>query len=292
MGSASQVVFAISAEHSGSTWVGYVLGSSKKSAFLGEYYRLWHDGLRVPCTLCAGRELESCVALHDAQTQPPEAAYAFASRRLEGKLLVDTSKDLGWVGQFVKDPATQASLVIVVRDPRGWIASVRRRRQNALAEFIDYWVKKHNELMDFAERSNVSSLVVCYDLLASSPQRYFKQLFSFCGLEFEPASLAYWNYDHHAIAANGASDALIKRASLKAPAHFHPGDKQYYAQHSQTNFHDQRWKETLPLSEQMAIEGDPAVLSVLARMELRLTAEGIEPSGSPSSLGSIRSVSS
>ena len=120
-------VFILSSPHSGSTWTGYVLGSNPESAFVGEYHRAWKDALRVPCTLCAARGLESCEVLGDIEKEPAERAFDLAFARTGKRVVVDASKDVEWIRLFKANDGVDIRIVHLVRDPRGFFASVKRR---------------------------------------------------------------------------------------------------------------------------------------------------------------------
>lgn len=291
MGTMTNVIFVLSLEHSGSTWVSYVLGSSNKSAFLGEYLRVWDDENRVPCTLCWGRGLEACSVLHGAEEQPRTSAYAFASERLGRRVLVDCSKDLTWVGASLKEPNISSKIVVVIKDPRGWIQSVQRRRPSQTQNLLQHWAAKNSLILNFVQSAGVPSIAVSYDVLAGQPAKQFRRLFDFCGLPFDMSCLEYWKQEHHGFAANGATDALIKSAQIKSPEHFVSGDDTFYGTHSQRSFHDQRWREDLSPGDQKAILRSREAAAVLAKMKLRMTPVGIGPLGLLARFGAVLSGS-
>ena len=111
-------VFILSSPHSGSTWAGYVLGSNPASAFLGEYHRAWRDRLRAPCILCNARGLGFCEILSDLAEEPVERAFDLAFVRTRTRVVVDSSKDVGWIQSFRTDDVADTRVVHLVRDPR------------------------------------------------------------------------------------------------------------------------------------------------------------------------------
>ncbi len=269
------VIFILSSAHSGSTWVGYVLGSTAQSAFLGEYFRPWDSQARVPCTICAMRGLASCTILHGAETLPDSDAFSFAAARTGAGVLVDNSKQIGWAEKFVGRPGLDCRFVHVVRDPRGWVASTKRRGQGDLEGARAVWLAENAGFREAAKRNGVRAMTVCYDLLALRPAATWPLLFGFCGLRFDPNALRYWETAHHGFAANGASDALVKAAGGVPPGHFATGDDGFYARRSRQDFHDDRWRDSLTRQEQDAIGNDPEVRGLLAAMGYRLTRNDI-----------------
>ena len=182
-------VFILSSAHSGSTWTGYVLGSGPESAFLGEYYRAWNDALRVPCTICAARGLPRCEVLYDIETEPAGRAFELAFARTGKRVIVDSSKVVDWIRLFQADRALDIRTVVLVRDPRGFFASVKRRTQADLAGTMAHWCQENRQFRDFIAMSGLPSRTASYDLLAEMPEAEFSRLFDFCGMTFTRDSL-------------------------------------------------------------------------------------------------------
>jgi hypothetical protein len=267
-------VFILSSPHSGSTWAGYVLGSNPVSAFLGEYYRAWKDGLGQPCALCHAQGLGFCEILSDLEKEPVERAFNLAFARTGKRVVVDISKDIEWIRSFRTDDAVDIRLVHLVRDPRGFFASVKRRLKIDVNEMMVKWCKQNEEFRDFIAASGFSSATASYDLLAQSPETEFRRLFDFCSMAFTEESLRYWSVEHHAFAANGATDAILKGKGYNYP--ITTGDNDFYNEKSQTLFHDRRWRLALTPAESTAIESNMEVRRLLRSLKFSLTEEGIE----------------
>jgi len=244
---------------------------------LGEYYRGWRDALRVPCTICAARGLPHCEVLGDIETQPEERAFELAFARTGKRVVVDTSKDLDWVRLFSAEEDLDIRIVHLVRDPRGFVASVRRRGPVGIDGLIDEWRKENEGLRHFVVASGLKSITANYDGLAQLPETEFPRLFEFCGMEFTKENLSYWNIEHHGFAANGASDALLKGNRYgHVPGHFRTADAEFYAQKSQTLFHDLRWRTAITADESAAIEKKPEVRGLLRSLGFAFTEEGMK----------------
>jgi hypothetical protein len=269
-------LFVLSSRHSGSTWIGYVLGSAPESAFVGEYYRAWTESLRVPCTICAARGLPSCDVLYDVEKEPAERAFDLASARIKKRVIVDNSKEIEWIRTFRIGDGLDIRIVLLVRDPRGVFASVKRRGNSDLGAVMAHWSKENREFCNFITASGIPSAAVSYDLAAETPQREFRRLFEFCGMRFTKDSLSYWNVEHHGFAANGASDAILKGKGFPhVPGHFATGDTVFYGENSKTHFHDHRWHTALTSAECAAITSNVEVQNLLKRLGLVLTERGV-----------------
>ena len=270
------VVFILSSAHSGSTWTGYVLGSGPKSAFVGEYHRAWKEAIRVPCTICAARGLPACEVLHDVEKEPARRAFDLAFARTGKRVIVDNSKDLDWIRAFRIGDTLDMRIVFVVKDPRGFLASVKRRGHPDLGAVIPHWSWENRRFCDFIAKSGIPSVAVSYDLAAKSPEHEFRRLYEFCGMRFTNDCLSYWNVEHHGFAANGASDAILRGKGFPhVPEHFRTGDVAFYGENSKTLFHDRRWRSDLTPAELAAIENNPEVRGLLKSLGFALTTDGI-----------------
>jgi Sulfotransferase family len=275
------VVFVLSSGQSGSTWLGYVLGSHSHSAFLGEYERAWRPEARVPCTLCAARGLAECEVLHGAEDVPEADAFAWAFGRTGKQHLIDVSKSIEWTQRFLDDGrGYDVRLVHLVKDPRNWFASVRRRNPGRPADLLAMWCETNAKLRAFIARAGCPSTTVFYDELAADPVAGFRKLFAFCTMTFEPAALRYWEVAHHGFAANGASAPLLANAELgPPPAHFATGDDAFYAANMKTLFADTRWKTDLGPAELAEIAHDRRTVALLAALGRRLAPHGLAKLG-------------
>jgi hypothetical protein len=126
------IVFILSNSRSGSTWLSYVLGSHRGCATLGEYYQPFYfrDHYRETgsnCTRCFAAGLQRCEKLGDLQQIEELDAYDYAFRRVEAETIVDCSKTTDWLETFLGNPSFRILALHLIRDPRGWLASLRRR---------------------------------------------------------------------------------------------------------------------------------------------------------------------
>lgn len=272
------VVFVLSAERSGSTWVGYVLASHQDSAFLGEYFRGWDEELKVPCTICAAKGLAECEVLHGIEQVPAEQAFAWAFERTGKPVLIDVSKNLDWAARFTGgSDAYDVRLVHLIRDPRAWFASQwRRKPQCSASDLIAQWRDSNTKIQRFIEGTGLPHHVAFYDELATTPQTHFRDLFAFCGLEYDKSALEYWNFTHHGFAANGATSLILPiEVATQSVPHFLTQDDTFYREHSRKSFHDDRWKQEMSPDLAGQISADAGVTDVLISVGKELTDTGI-----------------
>jgi|HubBroStandDraft_6_1064221.scaffolds.fasta_scaffold40775_2 hypothetical protein len=271
------VTFILSSDYSGSNWVGYVLGSGQHSAFLGEFWRAWSSEFRQPCSWCAAHGHAVCDVLDGVEKYPEREAMETAFSRIGKPFLVDSSKRKKWAELFViPNSRYEVRLIHLIRDPRGFVTSWRRRGRDDLRRLAAEWLDENLRLREFLQAGAAKSTTVFYEDLAESPLTNFAELCSFIGFPFEPAALRYWEKAHHGFAANGASSPLLYKAPhSSALEYFVTGDDSYYRERGQTTFVDQRWKHQLSPSEGLAIVEHPALADFLKLYDRALSPGGL-----------------
>jgi hypothetical protein len=270
-------VFIHSSPHSGSTWLGYVLGSGHETAFVGELYRAWDPLEHVPCTICASRGLPECEILGGIEAIDPNTAFQFISSRNGKPVIVENSKKIEWTRQFAGRVDRQTRIVHLLKDPRSRWASLRRREAADMDKCMADWCQENQEIIDFAAATSAPCKVVIYDLVAADPEIQIKDLFKFIGAAFHEDVLRYWEVEHHGFAANGASSALIQHQQFESPpAHFSTGDDRFYKAKFGRNFVDERWRAELPDEENEAIQKNEDVRKILDRLGYILTPTSIQ----------------
>ena len=259
------VAFIVSEGRSGSTWLSYVLGSHTGAAHLGEYYRPFTMPGHVACRLCEARGRTECEILHGIENVPKEHAYDFAFERFHQPILIDASKILEWVVNFLHQERFQVRVIHLMRDPRGWFASEGRRDPALLPDVaITRWLDTNNKVIDLLASHHVPCFSVFYDDLAVHPERHFPPLCSFVGMRYESGALDYWNYEHHGLGGNGAAFNVIGKYE---GANVITGDNPFYRTNTQRHFYDTRWLRQLSGQQRRAFEQSAAVRDLLARYD-------------------------
>jgi len=274
---AGTVVFILSADRSGSTWLAYVLGSTPDAAFLGEFRRAWNEELRRKCAWCSANGRQACEVLAGIEQYPADRAYELAFTRTRKRFLIDSSKRTTWAEQFIApDSHFKVQLIHLIRDPRGWYASEDRRRPESGIQMVGEWVRENLHIRNFVQLSNVPSVTVFYEDLASSPAPAVQQLCSEIGCKFEASALRYWEKPHHGFAANGASSPLLSSTpKFSESINFFTGDNRFYETNYRKSFVDQRWKERLSEADALAIGEDPRIAAFLNLYDRVLTANAL-----------------
>lgn len=243
-----QVIFIASETRSGSTWLSYVLGTHPHAAHLGEYYRPFMHPGHVTCRLCEGRGLTDCEILGDLDQVPISHAYTYALERyqsLDISTLIDCSKDLAWLEQVLvanggrNDNNVTVKIIHLIRDPRGWIASERRRVSMNINEAIDRWHKHYSRTQQWIQAKRLPSICISYDQLCLEPEHSLRKLSRFIGVKQNVSQYQYWQKEHHGLGGNGAAlNNLITSPKAKPTT----GDDMFYQQQLKKIFYDLRWR--------------------------------------------------
>ena len=271
---ADQVIYIISETRSGSTWLSYVLGTHSQATHLGEYCRPFQKRIfkkRSPlaCRLCEARGLEDCEVLHGIEKVPVANAYGFALERFKAQgvnTLIDASKELNWLQQLrragggANGQTLAIKVVHLVRDPRGWLASERRRNPMSIAAGLKRWQKHFRRSQDFLNREGLPQQCITYDQLCLQPEASLKILSQFVGLNYNASHLEYWNCQHHGLGANGAALNNLAGAPLANPK---TGDDPFYTKNFQQFFYDLRWRNQQDVHELDQLSQDPFASEIL-----------------------------
>jgi hypothetical protein len=255
------VVFILSEVRSGSTWLSYVLGSHPGVAHLGEYHRPFTYPGHVACRLCEAKGRAECEVLHGIENVPREYAYDFAFERFRQPILCDATKAPEWMANFLGHDRYQVKAVHLMRDPRGWFASQRRREPMSSEAAIQRWVDTNNQIIDFVAAYRIACCSVFYDELTVRPEQYFPPLSSFIGSHYDRSVLEYWDYEHHGLGGNGAALSVIGKYQR---ANVTTGDDSFYQVRAQKRFHDARWRTQLSRKERRTFERSAAIRLLLA----------------------------
>jgi len=221
-----KVVFILSGNRSGSTWLNLVLGSHGWAANVGEFYRPFLFPGHVACRLCEADGLPRCTVLDGIEHVPAERAYHFAAERFGRSCIVDASKRLDWCARFLGRDDLDVVLVHLVRHPAGYASSERRRRPELSHHALfEEWCALNREIEAFVERSGRTSGTFAYDDLADDPATGLPRVCALAGGAFEPAALRYWEVEHHGLGANGAASVYLEGRSRR---NFERSDDRYY----------------------------------------------------------------
>lgn len=279
-----KVVAIAGSGHCGSTLLTLMLGSHPDCFSLGELNSLpthYRTGLPI-CGVCQGhcsfwdelnpQELKSLAAVlgntrlnkyvplkvektvrkilrADDVFNP--YSYLFSQRK--ESILIDSSKATKWIHQKLNakeftSGLLEGYLVHLVRDGRAVLGSYLRRFKWMTAErYAREWREKtieRNKLYD--QFPSKRKMTVCYEQLATEPQKTLESICQWLGIEFLPQMILYWQFEHHIISGNAGVRSLIWRAKQeKVREEVSKYQGEYYDNLGLKIKLDTRWKEEL-----------------------------------------------
>lgn len=256
------VVFVLSSNYSGSTWLALLLGSHSQACYVGELHKMFHSD-PVPCRLCEEKQ-RRCPVFHDVAAVKIKNIHAHVFARTGKKVLVDNSKTVGWSRKFLREGRFRKKYIHLLRDPRAIAYSLQLRNR---APETEEWIKKNFEIRDFLQAHRLDFRAITYNGLAERTDETLAALAEWLGLDYEPGQKEYWNFEHHGPGRNGATAAFLD--------HYVASDDQFYAQRKRTNFHDLRWQQQLHEDSRVLIERDAELRALLREMNLALGEAGL-----------------
>lgn len=250
--SPQKTVFICGAGHSGTTLVGLVLGSHSQSFFAGEAYltrKLFcpTKGEKPPCCNVCGSD---CTVWNQLEPGEDESLYR-QLRRITGlPVVIDSTKGLIWLGQKIEEAyqsKPQPYLIYMRRDGRSFLsARLRKFPGSDIMEHINYWIAQIEGTNDLFEKFKGPKIELRYEELATNPVPHFQKLCDFAGLDFEPAILNYYNFEHHPLGGNSGTQYLIEKARIgQIHLKLQHQHQNYYPDHPLGIRLDMRWKEEL-----------------------------------------------
>lgn len=257
------VVFILSHNYSGSTWLSLVLGSHSHAFYLGELNKIYSKKDFRPCALCTSQG-RACPYLHDARQIHPSEIHGFLLERVGKPVLVDNSKRVKWNARMLNDASFQHKYVHLIKDPRAIYYSLQIRNR---AEEFEKWIDRNAEIAAFISENNLDVYRVSYNELAENTDEALLKLNTWLGLRYEPEQKEYWRFEHHGPGENGATSAFLQGSRAS--------EQNFYAAHRQTNFVDRRWQENLDGATLRSITERDEVRNVLAALRMQLTETGL-----------------
>lgn len=257
------VVFILSHNYSGSTWLSLLLGSHSQAFYAGELNKFYSKKDPRPCARCHERGM-ACPYFHDVRQFHPSEVFDALFARTGKRVLIDNSKRLKWCRRFFAHEGYRRKFVFLIKDPRALYYSLLIR--NRTEEFAE-WAGRNAEINDFLAERQPDSFLMIYNELAEHPDESLAGLCRWLGLVYEPAQKEYWRFEHHGPGENGATTAFLRQSRSS--------DQQFYSAHRQSAFVDLRWRAGLDDQTVRAIENDRHICRLLADLKLELTETGL-----------------
>lgn len=284
MTSPCKVVFILSTNYAGSHLLTQLLGAHPRCRSIGELhnYRKYQDRPDERHSVVNDFAVNPWFAGLDSLSQMEwhqQVLQTIQSEQGEVNCLVDNSKKPDWAARFVNHSGIDARFVHLIRDPRALVRrwertyeteEAKRSQRRRLARsspryllkaftateqeiYLYKWLRSNQEISAFLARTGQTENVVTYRDLAVDTDNALRRLMPQLGLEFAASQLAFGEVEH--------------KGTLK---------KEYLEQSRRSEISlDLRWQGELPRAQQQMIESNKDVACYLARLGLKLTADGL-----------------
>lgn len=253
-----KVCFIGGAGHSGSTLLGFVLGSHSQGFYAGEAAktRYLHNPQAVlrkrSCKFCG----LNCPVWGNFVIQPNPDLYEQLSQRVQRSFIIDSTKNLAWIQEQIQCLQTvdvQLYFIFLKRDARAVVNSRLRKYPDRCPEvIIQDWRKQIQETQSFFEQFPLPKLSLQYEEFAMKPVIVTQKLCQFLELEYEVKMLDYSHQPHHVLGGNNGTQFLVAKSQnlddqpcTLLSSHHHDYYAQQYEHYGAKIQIDLRWQTEL-----------------------------------------------
>ncbi|MEY2977965.1 MAG: sulfotransferase [Prochlorotrichaceae cyanobacterium] len=262
-----KVCFIGGAGHSGSTLLGFVLGSHSQGFYAGEaaktrYLQNPQEALRKrSCKFCG----LDCPVWGDFTITPHPDLYEQLSQRVQRSFIIDSTKKVAWIQeqiQALQPLAVQIYFLFLKRDSRAVVNSRLRKYPDRSPEsIIQDWQKQIQETQHFFEQLPYPKKSIQYEKFALEPAIVTQELCRFLEIPYEVKMLDYSHHPHHVLGGNNGTQFLVAKSQNlqdQCCSHLSHQNHEYYVQHYQNHGSqiqiDLRWKNELSPAIQRLLE--------------------------------------
>lgn len=253
-----KVCFIGGAGHSGSTLLGFILGSHSQGFYCGEASKtrfLGDERKRIAkrvCKICG----VNCPVWSNFSPDSPLDLYEQVARLVDKPLIIDSAKNVDWIrqqSQRLEQTSSQQFLIFLQRDGRAVINSrMRKYPEMDVSELIQDWKQQIECTMHLFDQYPHPKLSIHYEDLASQPIPTVQRICQFLEIDYQAEMLNYTQQDHHVLGGNNGTQFLVAKAQqdkLTAPfVALSERNRYYYEEHSANIVLDLRWKQELDSS--------------------------------------------
>jgi hypothetical protein len=241
------LVFVLGLGHSGSTLLGRLLDMHSRVLCVGELMRIDRAVKNAyPCS--CGASIETCDfwgrhldILKSLSSRSYKRFHQDLYRKLGASsghdVIVDLSKTrviriMNSIFAARRKRFTDASFILLLRDPKGIRASGQRRKDKPIEIFLQRYVKWMKRFQKFAQRESSRFHTLTYEDLCRQPEKEIKKICHFIGIKYESAMLYPANKAHHFI--HSSTSSYLKNLNALVV--------------------DERWRQELQKEDIVAIE--------------------------------------
>jgi hypothetical protein len=251
----TKVCFIAGAGHSGSTLLGFILGSHSDGFYCGEAAKtrfLQDDSKKLikrVCKICGA----DCPLWGNFTVNPSIDLYEQVAQQVQKPLIIDSSKNVDWIQRQVgrlAPTSTRSFLVFLQRDGRAVINSRIRKYPDRNAEsLILDWVKQIRLTNGLFTAFPYPKLRVSYEELATNTAPTVQRICNLLEINYQPEMLTYDRHEHHVLGGNDGTQFLVAQSQAqqgKPPfVSLSERNRYYYEGHGSKITLDLRWQQEL-----------------------------------------------
>lgn len=249
-----KAIMICGAGHSGSTLLGFILGSLPGTFYMGEgaKIRFLHDPSKPlhkrVCKFCG----PDCAVWSDFHCNRSSPVYVQVAAHTGATRVVDSSKNTAWISaraaELAAEPA-QGYLIRLLRDGRAVMNSRFRKYPDRDPEQqIVAWMTQIRATNALYDGFSGPKTTVHYEELATLPEKTTHELCGFLGVVPDPGILEYGQKQHHPLGGNNGTQYLVARqqGGGRGLASQNSRSREYYDAHSGAIELDLRWRAEMP----------------------------------------------
>jgi hypothetical protein len=246
-----KVVVVRSLSFTGTTWLNLVLGSHARAFTIGPPDRVMrlaseeaHDACRVHAGMC-----EFWPAFFRALDPEDNFLVQLADFADRDVLIINNPMPDG-AEQALSHPRLVVKPIHLIRDGRAIAASHHRKYPDgSFFDSVRDWLAPSFSTFPFDD-ADPDVLSLRYEDLLADQRGHLPKLSGFIGLDYDEASLRFWEHDHHITAGNAGTIMMIKlHQGIATPDNdiraFYEGQLRRLEADPTTSFADERWRDEL-----------------------------------------------
>ena len=255
-----KIVYVCGAAHSGSTLLGFLLGSHSEAFYTGEAKntKFWSDKnidqRKRSCKLCGS----TCNIWKQFDPEKSATVHQQMSEISHKKIIIDSTKAPEWIiNKEQENSGAKQYLIYLKRDGRAIVNSRKRKYHNMpFGSIVDKWKKDICGAEKLYRDFSGSKIKIQYEDLAKNPQCELSKICNLLEIKFENAMLNWQLQEHHPLGGNNGTQWLVKR-NQQLSDDTNINKNKYYKNHRGGIILDERWRKELTEEEQRIVATIP-----------------------------------
>jgi len=249
-----KIVFICGAGHSGSTLLGFILGSHSECFYAGETNKTQYFNMKEPskitkdCKFCG----PNCRIWSKVDIKSTIDLYEQLSNITNKRFIIDSTKDLSWLRKqinIMERMDVKLYLIYLLRDGRAVINSrIRKYPDSSVESHIYDWMQHIQLTNNLFDHFQGVKLKIHYEDLAIHPEEVIQKVCKHFDFSYEPTMINFFNFDHHPLGGNSGTQFIITKAqktTSEGRIQLSNQNTEYYSNHPLNIKLDLRWKQEL-----------------------------------------------